>query len=45
MKLLERVLGMRGPSGRARSIADPFLNAKIPTLPVPPKLENVSDLD
>ena len=35
--------GMRGPSGRARSSGDPFLNAKIPTLPVLPM--NDSDLD
>lgn len=43
VKLLdERVLGMRGPSGRARSIGDPFLKAKIPTLPSPP-ITNVPD--
>ena len=36
VRLRERVLGMRGPSGIARSIGDPFLNAKIPTLPSPP---------
>ena len=43
VRLPQRVLGMRGPFGRARSIGDPFLNAKIPTLPLPPM--NVSDLN